>query len=919
MPLASVPVLIVAALAIAVFAALVGWVLARRQMPAVPSIATKPPSEPAPVQAVSSESPEITRLRQLLDVSTDGTWEWRRDGNRWWFSDSLLVLYGFKREEISTNDESFLDAVHPDDRAQLMAQFNNPQGNQFVMEYRGRCKSGGYIWLSQRGEVVQRDSEGQPTVVIGTMTNINSAKKAQHLIVDIASQLSSVTGSEFFTHLVNATAKALEVRCCLVMDCTPNQLKLNYICLHIDGAVTEHRDVPLQAPLFATTDEQNHLSVRVGKDIQQGAWAWIGFVPQFTAGKPLLDGVGKRIGYLVLCHDKLLGKPASVETVVQIFADRAANELIRNRHEREIAANREHYQVFFQASLDAIWRVDLDPPLDIDMDTRDQALAIARSGIIGECNEAAAKLFRVANAAAMIGRPLKELISESALEDAPESLLGFVTGGYHDVNMNLHMPATPDSPERWLTNSRDGIIENGKLMRVWGVVRDVTQLHQHLQKMQRQAEYDSLTGLPNRNLLFSTLKKSIDTERSKRFGLLLMDLDRFKEINDTLGHHYGDEILKQIGPRIEQKLAGRQVFLARLGGDEFALMIPEIDAHKLGDVAQLLIKSIREPYTIAGLQLTVGVSMGGVLYPHHGTDEATLVRCADIAMYSAKQRSMGFMLYESSIDDHSPERLALLADLEYAIDHNQLALVYQPKVDLRNATCIGVEVLLRWQHPTRGMVSPGVFIPLAETTELIHPLTHWVLSKSIAQWRAWTDSGIEISIAVNISARNLLDDRLPEAISDLLEKYDMDAEYLELELTESAFMSEPQRALTNIERIHAMGVSLSIDDFGTGYSSLSYLKRLPVDTLKIDLGFVRHMLDSEQDATIVRTIIHLAHDLGLRVVAEGVESQEIFEALAKEDCDLAQGYHISRPVMASDISDWLMRHARRLPDQAGRA
>jgi len=744
-------------------------------------------------------------------------------------------------------------------------------------------------------------------------------KKAQHLIADIANQLSSVTGSEFFTRLVNATAKALEVRCCMAMDCTLDQLKLNYICLHIDGVVTEHRDVALNKPLFATNDEQNHLSVRLGKDIPQDEWAWIGFVPQLTVGKPLLDSTGARIGYLVLCHDKLLHKPAEVETVVQIFADRAANELIKNRHEREISASREHYRAFFQSSLDAIWRIDLDPPLDIESDAQDQALTIVRSGIMGECNEAAAQLFGVANAAAMIGRPLKELISESDLEDAPDSLHRFVTAGYHDINMSLHMPATPDSPERWLTISRDGIIENGKLSRVWGVVRDITPVHQHLQKIQRQAEYDSLTGLPNRNLLFSTLKKSIDTERSKRFGLLLMDLDRFKEINDTLGHHYGDELLKQIGPRIEQKLAGRQIFLARLGGDEFALIIPEIDAHKLGDVAQLLIKAIREPYTVTGLQLTVGVSMGGVLYPHHGNDEATLVRCADIAMYSAKQRSMGFMLYEPSIDDHSPERLALLADLEFAIDNNQLALVYQPKVDLRDATCIGVEVLVRWQHPTRGMVSPGVFIPLAETTELIHPLTHWVLSKSIAQWRNWTDSGLEISIAVNISARNLLDDRLPQTISDLLEQYDMEAEYLELELTESAFMSEPQRALTNIERIHAMGVSLSIDDFGTGYSSLSYLKRLPVDTLKIDLGFVRHMLESEQDATIVRTIIHLAHDLGLRVVAEGVESQEIFEALAKEDCDLAQGYHISRPVMAGDISDWLMRHARRLPDLANRA
>lgn len=919
MPFVLAPELFIAGLASAGFAGCLGWWLGRRGQQASPAAASI--NLPPPQNAVSTAVPaaasvtatndEIQRLRQLLDASSDGTWEWRLDGNRWWFSDSMLALYGYRRDEFSFEGISFLDGVHPDDREPLMAQFKSRTGNRFVMEFRSRHKSGRYIWLLQRGEVIERNAEGRPTAIIGTATNIDAVKKAQRLIGSMAENLSSVVGDQFFERLVDVVASALDVRCCMVMDCTSDYLKLNYICMRVDGNTSSQRNIVLQKPLFGYTDAQNHLSVRIGKDIPAEDWSWLGFVPQFTAGMPLLNSSGERIGYLVLSHDQLLRNPAEVESVVKIFADRSASELVRVRNERELLKSRENYFAFVQSSQDAIWRVDLDPPLDIDMDVQDQALAILRCGIIGECNQAAARLWHRRGASAMVGMPLRELISEKELEEAPESLQRFVTCGYHDIDMNLHAPATLDTAERWLTMSRDGIVENGKLTRIWGVIRDITQLHQHLQKMQLQAEYDSLTGLPNRHRLFDIIKKSIDTERSKRFALLLMDLDRFKEINDTLGHHYGDEILKQIAPRIEQRLVGRQALVARLGGDEFAVMVPEIDAHKLGDLALMLVKVIREPYTVAGLQLTVGVSLGGVLYPHHGTDEVSLMRCADVAMYSAKKRSMGFMLYEPSIDGHSPERLALLSDLEYAIDNNQLALVYQPKVDLRDASCIGVEVLVRWQHPVRGMVSPGMFIPLAETTELIHPLTRWVLTTAIAQWRMWTNERLQLSIAVNISARNLLDDRLPQAIEDLLEKYDMEAEYLELEITESAFMSEPQRALTNIERIHAMGVSLSIDDFGTGYSSLSYLKRLPVNTLKIDLGFVRHMLDSEQDATIVRTIIHLAHDLGLKVVAEGVESKEIFEALAGQDCDLAQGYHICRPVMASDISEWLMRHARR--------
>jgi len=906
MPLTSALVLIVAGLVIACVAALLGWMLARR----TPRAAPVPTPASIDSTAVSGERSESDRLRQLLNVSTDGSWEWYPQSKRWWFSDSLLALHGYQHDELDFDNESFLDLIHEDDRAHLLSQFNNKQGDQFSMEFRSRHKSGNYVWLLQRGEIIERNAEGRPTLILGTTTNIDPLKKAQRLIGDIAGRLSSVTGDEFFVRLVEVVASALDVRCCMVMDCTPDHLKLNYICMRVDDRVSMHRNVELQRPLFSSTDAQNHLSVRVGKDIQHDEWQWVGFVPQFTAGLPLLDATGERIGYLVLCNDRLLYSAGDVESVVRIFADRAASELMRSRHERELLDSRERYRAFVQTNLEAIWRLDIEPPVDCALDAHEQAVAITRYAVIGECNEAAAQVFVMPNMVAMTGKLLRDILNESSLDETLESLQRFVKQGYQDVQMGRHQPATATKPERWTTITMQGVVEDGKLCRIWGALRDNTELHRHLQKFQRQAEYDSLTGLPNRNLLFSTVTDAIDKRKLRRFALLLMDLDRFKEINDTLGHHYGDEILKQIAPRLEEKLLARKAVVARLGGDEFAVMIPEIDAHKLGDFAQELVKLIREPYTVAGLKLSVGVSMGGVIFPNHGGDASTLMRCADIAMYAAKQRSQGFMLYEPSIDDHSPERLALLSDLERAIDTGQLALVFQPKVDLRDASCIGVEVLVRWHHPERGMVSPGMFIPLAETTELIHPLTRWVLSSAIAQWRTWADLGIMISIAVNISARNLLDDRLPQEIETLLERYDMEAEYLELEITESAFMAEPQRALANIERIHAMGVELSIDDFGTGYSSLSYLKRLPVDTLKIDLGFVRHMLESDQDATIVKTIIHLAHDLGLKVVAEGVESQEIFEALANENCDLAQGYHISRPVAAADISSWLVRHAK---------
>jgi diguanylate cyclase (GGDEF)-like protein len=440
--------------------------------------------------------------------------------------------------------------------------------------------------------------------------------------------------------------------------------------------------------------------------------------------------------------------------------------------------------------------------------------------------------------------------------------------------------------------------------------RQATENQRQAVENQHQALHDGLTGLPNRTLLHDRIDQAIrqaDRELVPA-ALLLLDLDRFKEVNDTLGHHYGDQLLIQVGERLLGTLRAIDT-VARLGGDEFAVLLPRIETSAGATaVAAKLQTALAEQFLLEDLMLDVEASIGVALYPDHASDPDELLQHADIAMYVAKETHVGFVLFDPKQDQHNPRRLALLGELRRAIEQRQLVLDYQPKVDAHTRQLLGVEALVRWQHPEHGLLPPAEFIPLAERTGLIGPLTHYVLDAALRECRSWQQNGNEVSVAVNVSARRLLDLTFPDEVAELLATRGVPARLLVVEITESTIMADPTRALEILGRLNKMGVQVSIDDFGTGYSSMAYLKSLPVHELKIDRSFVTQMTANSRDAVIVRSTVDLGRNLGLRVVAEGVEDAATLEQLDALGCDAIQGYYISRPMSPGDLVHWLQQH-----------
>jgi diguanylate cyclase (GGDEF)-like protein len=391
---------------------------------------------------------------------------------------------------------------------------------------------------------------------------------------------------------------------------------------------------------------------------------------------------------------------------------------------------------------------------------------------------------------------------------------------------------------------------------------------------------------------------------------MLIDLDRFKEVNDTLGHHYGDQLLRELGPRLVESV-GPDGLVARLGGDEFGVLPPPSasDPEAIEQLAHRLVACAQEPIVVEEMTLQIGASVGIARFPTDGDDVNTLLRRADIAMYTAKDGHHGVKVYAPETDHHSVRRLSVISDFRRALERDELVVHYQPIVDVRGAEVRGAEGLVRWEHPELGLLPPAAFIAPVEQTGLIGPLTRHVLERSIAQCSQWRAEGKDLSVAVNLSVRNLLDPNLPVQISNLLDSYHLPADRLQLEITESMIMSDPERALQIVGRLSDLGVRLSVDDFGTGYSSLANLKRLPIDELKIDRSFVSPMMQDESDLIIVRSTINLGHDLGLKVIAEGVEDELTLKRLATLGCDLAQGYHLSRPLAPDAFGDWIADNA----------
>lgn len=498
-------------------------------------------------------------------------------------------------------------------------------------------------------------------------------------------------------------------------------------------------------------------------------------------------------------------------------------------------------------------------------------------------------------------------------------LSGYFTEG--KISLSAFISAQKNNPILWILDAMPFIFA------FWGqyvssilsyeasamIVDQTEELRKQAEFIEQKAAYDathdSLTDLPNRTLFIDRLQQAIrNAKRDGTYlGVFILDMDRFKDVNDALGHFNGDRLLKLMALRLSGVIRDADT-LARIGGDEFGFILPNLKEHSNPQkVAEKIQQSLATPFTIENLSLEVQISIGASLFPEQGKDADTLIQRADVAMYVAKQDKLNFVLYSENFDEHSPYRLTLVGQLRHAIANDELMLHFQPKVLSETGKLHAVEALVRWEHPTHGNLSPEEFVPLAERTGLIDDLTIWVIKKSLEQGSKWYSENLRIGIAVNIFSRSLLDPEFPEILTGLLASYDFPGGSLIMEITETAIMINPERSLNILHRINNMGVKFSVDDFGTGYSSLAYLKQLPVSELKIDKSFVMDMLNNESDAIIVNATIQLGHNLGLQVVAEGVEDQKTYDALKEMGCDLLQGFFISKPVPAVEITSWVQQ------------
>lgn len=744
-------------------------------------------------------------------------------------------------------------------------------------------------WLSQH---IQQDGDNRILIV----TDVSQLSEHNRMLKVLARHLQN-DPSQFFAKALLTLQQSLRASLVYVASYDANTRMLKKVAslgeVETDELISYHWPSPLlqNTPLWQQLDSSQ---------LDNLADPFVVLCnPKQAMSITLFDHAGEPVGAIVLLFREVTQIGANLMDFLQVFANRVSNELEHLQQQAVLRDNQERYQAFIRQNRDAIARIDITPALDIRLSPANQWQHIYQHGQLSEANQAFMNLL------VDPGAGLTGVLNHPALAQ----LIRYSLESGYGVDRLETMLEAEDGQPHWLSCSVSSVLSDGLLSRIWLTCTDITESKQHIQNLEYQASHDALTGLPNRSALKSMLDDVLEQAAgyNQSAAMLLIDLDRFKDINDTLGHHFGDVLLKKIGPRLRPLLLSHRAKLARLGGDEFAVIMPSL--HQREDartLARQIVQAIREPFDLGSMPVEIAGSVGISIYPEHGKDTSTLLRCADVAMYRAKHVPEGVLFYASEQDEHSPRRLALMTALSHAVRGQQFFLCYQPKIHLGGQQLIGLEALIRWQHPDFGPVAPGEFIHLAEMTDLIVPITHWVLEEAVRQLSEWQSKGMFYTVAVNVSARNLLDDKLAQTIAGLLQQYQVAPAQLEVEITESALMQDPEHALQVLREINGLGVSLAVDDFGTGYSSLAYLRQLPIQSLKIDLTFVRHMLQNPQDEIIVNSIVHLAHNLNLTVVAEGVEDAATFTRLGEMGCDVAQGYYMSKPILAAEVPDWVM-------------
>ncbi|MET0917044.1 MAG: EAL domain-containing protein, partial [Burkholderiales bacterium] len=838
-----------------------------------------------------------------------GLWEWPIVGDRMTLSPYLETLFGYPPGGFDSIKATLLGRLVPPDRPRFELALADAieRGAECDAEFRVFDVHGASRYFVAKGRVM-RDSSGAAVRLVGTMQEIPAVvvterrmRRQQGALLELVSgeRDGDQSLADALARITKVAGTTLDVERTSVWLFSDDRSKL--VCRSLYrrslGRQMAGPDLDVSAfPAYILALEQNRALDASDaqndprtRELTEDYLVPLGITSMLEA--TIRMDSGELVG--VVCHEHLgpnrqwlLDEKSFAASIADLVTGVLTDD--RRRHlMAALAHSEERYRTYVAISTEGVLGAEFDPPVKTDLPLEQQADEVTERAVIVECNQALARMLGVSSPEWLYGRSIANLLPEGV---ARRIAIEWVRAGYRLSEQEFRI-ATRDGGSRWVLGSNVGVIKDGALNGLWSTWRDITGRKGALAKLEYQARHDPLTGLPNRKWIAEQLCARIAEAAADggRLALLLMDLDRFKEINDALGHHAGDQLLKLIGPRLKPLLDATRGEIARLGGDEFAVIVRHAGSEAaIHATATEIVAALRQPFPVGTLQLGIDASIGAGIFPTHGKDASTLLRCADVAMYEAKRKGLRAQLYSPALDRYSPRRLALATALGEAIRIGQIKVHYQPIVSLRERRLEGVEALARWQHPEYGMVHPDEFIPIAEMGDQIRDLTLYVLNEAAQQWNAWRNSGFCTIVSVNLSTRVLMDKGFAADVRRILQAHGMPGENVHFEITESAMLADPARAIETITDLNTLGICFSMDDFGIGFSSLSSLKQLPLASLKIDRSFIAQMPTSERDTSIVRSTIRLAHDLGLTVVAEGVEAADSLAMITRMGCDQAQ-------------------------------
>jgi diguanylate cyclase (GGDEF)-like protein/PAS domain S-box-containing protein len=792
------------------------------------------------------------RYRQIVETAVEGVWVIDSNNKTTFVNQRMADMLGYAPAEMV--GKPVLEFMEPDVQAAFAANRDQRRGRQAEHEFRFKRKDGSELWVLLESSP-DLDPDGRYLGSLAMLTDVTERRRGQEALRRLAGMVATSTDA--------------------------------IMAVDLDGSILNWNSGAERMYGYTAEEIIGRSILTITPDAKADELASI--LDRARRGEPieLVETLRKRKdGTLVevsISFSMLADVDGKVIATTGIHRDIS----IAKRAAEALRASEERYRRIVDTAYEGIWVIDAQN-LTTYVNPR---MAEMLGWTVDE----------------MVGRPLFDFLDADARAtfdaNGPDRLKG--VSGQREVRFRRK-----DGTDCWtLLSVRPNFDQAGRYEGALAMVTDITERRSIQKDLEYQALHDALTGLPNRLLLAERLGEALISARAahEQVAVLILDLDHFKEVNETFGLQAGDRLLEQVGPRLQSEIASEGT-VARLSGDEFAVLLTNTDPTAAGATATCLLEALERPFEVEGQHLDLAASIGIAIFPDDGDDVDTLMRHADIALFVAKQGRGAYVRFAAEHEKQGASRLTLMAELRQALrDDDQLFLQFQPLVSLRDRSLAGVEALVRWQHPQRGLVPPLDFVPFAEKTGLVQPLTKWVLASALKQSAAWHRGGHAIPVSVNISMRDLVDPGLPQLVSKLLRDARAEPSWVRLEITESVIMSKPEQAINTLSQLRKLGIRLAVDDFGTGYSSLAYLDRLPVDEIKIDKSFVSAMAGAVGRTNIVRASIDLGHSLRLESVAEGVEDARTWEVLAALGCDMAQGYFISPPLLADEVLPWLAR------------